>query len=289
MRAVLAGIGVREALGSVGAGTVTASFSKACYLDVAGTTVALVAPEVHPGPLHLLLDASPPRPRVGAPVTVDDSRVVVDGRAIELLGAAPWDGALPPDERVRARSATIARVAAAAATRSALRTEPFAGPAAIARDLVERGLLDDAARILAGLGPGFTPSGDDALAGVALGLRAAPPGSDDRRSPGPRAATRSRPSTICSPPSSPTTMAPRVRPPRRWPRSGRRQVRTCSRGSGGSSAATRSTRSRRSRDSSPPRPVPGRSSRASARRPTTGTVARSRDPWPRGALAATVR
>jgi hypothetical protein len=173
MRGVLAGLGAREILERGGAGSVMASFRAACYVEVGGAQVALVAPGVHAGPVHLVLDEDPPRPDPGRPVHVGAGELVVDGTTIDVAGAADWCGSLPAAPAVLEHASTIAAVAAEGARRSALWAEPFAEPAARARVRLDDGRLEEAARMLGGLGPGLTPSGDDALTGIVFGLRAA--------------------------------------------------------------------------------------------------------------------
>jgi hypothetical protein len=173
LRGVLAGLGAREILERGGAGSVMASFREACYVLVGGAQVALVAPGVHAGPTHLVLDEDPPRPEPGRPVHIGMGELVVDGTTIDVTLAADWSGSLPAAPAVIAHASTIAAVAAEGARRSALWAGPFAEPAARARVLLNDGRLEEAARILGGLGPGLTPSGDDALTGILFGLRAA--------------------------------------------------------------------------------------------------------------------
>ena len=172
MRASLAGAGAREALERGGDGAVIASFRLACYVRLEGGLVALVEPTVHAGPIHLVLDGAPPRAATGARVRVVPGAVIVVGEGIDVSGARSWWGLLPRPSSIRDHADAIARVAAPAAARSPLLSEPFRVPADGARKLLVAGLLEEAARRLVGLGPGLTPSGDDALAGVLFALRA---------------------------------------------------------------------------------------------------------------------
>ncbi|MGH2629129.1 MAG: DUF2877 domain-containing protein, partial [Actinomycetota bacterium] len=59
------------------------------------------------------------------------------------------------------------------ASRSSLHAEPYRERGARAHRLLAEGRVEEAARVLVGVGPGLTPSGDDALAGAVLALRAA--------------------------------------------------------------------------------------------------------------------
>ncbi len=172
MRATLAGQGAREALERGGRGAVVAAFRRACYVTVGEELVALVPPEVHPGPVHVILDGPPPRPRHGQAVESARGGLVVAGESIETVDIRPWVGMLPPPASVRSAAETVVRTAAGPADRSSLLADPFRGPASAARELIHEGRLAEAGRVLAGLGPGLTPSGDDALAGIAFALRA---------------------------------------------------------------------------------------------------------------------
>jgi len=173
MRGLLAGVGVGELLQRGGTGSVMASFRQACYVEVGGARIALVAPEIHPGPVHLVLEASPPAPEPGRPVRVWAGELVVDGTRIDVASARRWRGSLPAPAHVREHARQIAEVTEGASQRSALRLGPFVELAARARARVAEGRLEEAAGLLGGLGPGLTPSGDDALAGIVFGLRAA--------------------------------------------------------------------------------------------------------------------
>jgi len=173
MRGVLAGAGAREALERGGDGRVVASFRRACYLALGGGQIVLVAPGVEPGPVHVVLDAEPPRPEPGGAIRVTGTVLVVDGVRIDVGGATPWWGSLPEPVAVREHAFAIASAALEATPGSALLREPFEGRARRARTLLEEGRLQEAASGLAGLGPGLTPSGDDALAGIVFALRAA--------------------------------------------------------------------------------------------------------------------
>jgi hypothetical protein len=64
-----------------------------------------------------------------------------------------------------------AGVVAGCAARSALPGPAFAGRLRTAVRTVEQGDLEAAGHLLGGLGPGLTPSGDDALAGILLAAR----------------------------------------------------------------------------------------------------------------------
>jgi hypothetical protein len=155
-----------------GGGVVVASFSRAAWVRLAGGLVALTAPSVPPGPLHVTLDAPLPLAE-GAPVVRAGSRLEVGGSdVVELDGARPWTGSLPDPAEVRRAAGIAVRATAAAAAASALAAAPYLEPARHALDLLGGGDLDGVVTALAGLGPGLTPAGDDALAGMLFAVRA---------------------------------------------------------------------------------------------------------------------
>jgi hypothetical protein len=166
----LAGGHAAAALAS-GDGEVAAWFRKAAWLRLPGGLVALTAPAVPPGPLHVTLDRPLP-PARGAPVRRSGSRLRVGDFEVELGGARPWAGPLPDPGQVRRGAAVAVRATAAAAASSALNAAPYREPARDAVDRLRGGDLAGAVGTLAGLGPGLTPAGDDALAGMLLALRA---------------------------------------------------------------------------------------------------------------------
>ncbi|MDQ1393532.1 MAG: hypothetical protein QOF30_2509 [Acidimicrobiaceae bacterium] len=147
------GLGAAEAIASSEAGTVIARFAKAAYVKFPGGVVALTSPSVPIGPLHLrsLFEFShlAPGDRLVVP---DDWRQV----------AAIWQPELPDRRFVQLP------LLAAAASPSALLTEALVDRWQIA---ARQTSLEAVCRVLGGLGPGLTPSGDDALAGMLLAAR----------------------------------------------------------------------------------------------------------------------
>lgn len=167
MRAVTAGAGALEALSIPGAGRVLAGLAKACYLDLPGGLVALVAPGVAPGPLHVVLDSPPPRPPAGSRASVSAEGLDVGDDRLAVGAARPWRGRLPcPAELLAARPLLLDALAPLA---QRCLVPPARG--AYARGSLRVGDLPGAAGLLAGSGPGLTPAGDDALAGILFGLR----------------------------------------------------------------------------------------------------------------------
>ncbi len=90
------------------------------------------------------------------------------GPAVETVTL--WQGELPP------RRAINLELLAPIARRSALLAPPLARRW---RAATEQHDLAGACRILGGLGPGLTPSGDDALAGILLAARLGRPEAED--------------------------------------------------------------------------------------------------------------
>ncbi|MGH2770335.1 MAG: DUF2877 domain-containing protein, partial [Actinomycetota bacterium] len=171
MRATLAGAGAWEALSGPGEGRVLASFRNACYLAFPRGLAALVAPRVHPGPIHVRLDEPPPAMAVGTPVRMSDGWLLLSDCAAPVAGASVWRGRLPRPERFREVAGVIPDVVAEAAGRSLVSSEGELGDRC--RERLRAGDLEGLAVLLAGRGPGLTPAGDDALMGVLLVLRTA--------------------------------------------------------------------------------------------------------------------
>lgn len=153
MVAVLdAGLGATGAASATTSGTVVSVHRRAAYVRLGGELVALVAPGVDPGPLHVRCAALPVL-RPGEEVTADRGRLAGPGWALRLP-EEPWRGALPdPAALAGADDGTLREAASGAEV-------PTGGPAELAA-------------VLGGRGPGLTPAGDDVLAGVVLVARVA--------------------------------------------------------------------------------------------------------------------
>ena len=149
------GLGAEEVFAAGATGTVVALFSKAAYLRLPSGLVALTTREAPPGPIHARGRFPLHRFAAGDTFTVDLSRPTV------------WRGtALTP--AVLAAGAGTVRDILAGAPASALADPVFEPRRTRAEQFVERGDLAGAVDVLAGLGPGLTPAGDDALAGILL-------------------------------------------------------------------------------------------------------------------------
>ncbi len=193
---------VLEFLGAPRTGHVVATFARSCYLDLNGRTIALVAPDLHNGPLNLVVEPAPEFDQIAVGTWVSSTAQAVqlaEAFAIILHGAAVWDPVLPRLERTasvrlldqlqvlqdlvaaEAPAGGLARAGPGQAGGEVTVLEQSAGPALadLAQGLQREDatLVARAVRGLAGLGPGLTPSGDDILVGGLLAL-AVLPGAD---------------------------------------------------------------------------------------------------------------
>lgn len=166
MKATLAGLGAKESLAGGGEGRAIASFPKAVYVSLPAGIVVLVSPSVHPGPLYLVLDGPPPEVPPGAAVRAESEHLRVGAAHVTLGEARAWVGPLLSPAALGRGTALLAEMAVELGARSALHTDPFRNRAARARASLEAGDLAEVVALLAGLGPGLTPAGDDALAGL---------------------------------------------------------------------------------------------------------------------------
>jgi hypothetical protein len=125
-----------------------------------GEDLLMVVPHRAPvGPLTLLVAGlGEPGWKEGAPVRVEGDALVVAGTAIDLSDARPWDAADPGPLRDGWRAALAAAVAVVPVPDAAL---------APGLDALASGDADAGAALLAGLGEGLTPAGDDVLCGYA--------------------------------------------------------------------------------------------------------------------------
>ena len=148
------GLGAHEVLAAGGTGTVVAVFSKAAYLRLPAGLVALTTMAVPAGPIH----ARGPFPTCGLAA---GDRLAVQGSVagVDLAGARVWRGPPPDLDRFDARILDRAPASALAA---------YPDQVFRAVEHLAAGDLAGVVDALAGLGPGLTPAGDDALAGILL-------------------------------------------------------------------------------------------------------------------------
>lgn len=161
MRAVLAGPAARRALAGSGGvvGAVEVPLRRGGYVRL-GDELLMVVPHRAPvGPLTLLVAGlGAPGWTEGTPAGVDDGHLVIGGDIIDVAEVPSW-GAPAPGPRISGwREALRAAVAAVPGPDAAL------GPGL---DALAAGDMDRGVALLAGLGEGLTPAGDDVLCGVA--------------------------------------------------------------------------------------------------------------------------
>ena len=187
---------VHELLQAPHSGMVLATFARSCYLDLDGHVVALVLPELLDGPLNLIVEPERDFRFDHLPVreTVESSSVgilVGSGAEISVQQASIWEPRLVRWNSnhlspVRTNMHWVEEILLGEAREgsfSTYLTDP-AGLSMRARQgvsLLEEALrrrskvsAGEAARHLAGLGSGLTPSGDDVLVGTLLCLSVLP-------------------------------------------------------------------------------------------------------------------
>ena len=168
-------------------GTVVATFARACYLDLGGTIVAVVAPDLLNGPLNVVVTApaafSFEQLTAGQTVRISPHALDIGDRIrVDTTGTPVWPARLRAVARrdartLGARVAALEAILTEAPEESLARAERRPWRAAEAMSVLAEGLrrrnarmVREAAGRLAGLGPGLTPSGDDVLAGAMLAL-----------------------------------------------------------------------------------------------------------------------
>jgi Protein of unknown function (DUF2877) len=157
--AVLAGPGALRALRAGRSGRVELVFPRAAYVRLGAGWLMVAERGVPFGPLSLSvaeLDL-----RAGAPARLKGGRLLLDGAAVSIESVREHrPPPYPPScgDPGGVAEATAAVLAGCSPLPASLRP----GVAAL-----RRGRLADATRLLAGLGEGLTPAGDDVLAGYA--------------------------------------------------------------------------------------------------------------------------
>ncbi|MDR5702072.1 MAG: DUF2877 domain-containing protein [Armatimonadota bacterium] len=182
-------------------GTVIASFSRSCYAELSGQIVAFVSVELGNGPLNVVVadpavfrHLTPGTPLVVTRETIhfgSDLTIAWDKATIWEARYTPWNSFVPQRllQGLAAVRATLATEAPSESLARILEDTREAGGAfspmlvrareamRMLQEALERdspALAARAAKGLAGLGPGLTPSGDDVLAGVLLALAVLP-------------------------------------------------------------------------------------------------------------------
>jgi hypothetical protein len=162
-------------------GPVTAAFDTSFYVDIAGSLLCIGTEHLPMGPLTIRTRSSHGDIEIGNPVTVEigDCRIWRPPEPIRWTSETLTAGldSLEIKARQQAPAEGLLRLILDPA-RAAVGA-PFLRRAAGAIDRIEQGLLgdgtdqtalDDGVRVLIGLGPGLTPSGDDFLVGIMVAL-----------------------------------------------------------------------------------------------------------------------
>jgi hypothetical protein len=160
------GLGAEAVFSAGGRGTVAATFARAAYLRLPAGLVALTTFDVPPGPIHARGRVPIDRLSPGDRVTVGDGKVQAGDVSVGLTGAAVWHGTLPAPAALAAASDLALELLDGVPT--ALTAPLYEPRVRRSVECLERGDLAGVVEALAGLGPGLTPAGDDALAGILL-------------------------------------------------------------------------------------------------------------------------
>ena len=157
------------------AGSVVGTFSSGFYVRVAETLFAVGGQrKISPGPIHLTLKTLPRFPPEQSVVHFEPARLLIKTGIIDLTSAARYQPAQPLPARLRRIVPVLAKL-----------YTPDAVPQDIAHvwssteDAIRRCDLNEAQKLLQGLGGGLTPTGDDVLAGLLLFSHWADPGSNE--------------------------------------------------------------------------------------------------------------
>ncbi len=157
---VIAGQGVAAAHPDGAYGTVVGTFRHGCYVQVDGDMYAVAGPAVAPGPIHLIVEHSPPRVKEGLAVWRDGGRLRSTEWQIDLDWANVFEPQVPELHLATfALNALSHRLPVPDDLRSCWES---------LRQAVATDDLDAARVLLEGRGGGLTPTGDDVLAGILL-------------------------------------------------------------------------------------------------------------------------
>jgi hypothetical protein len=150
----------------VGPWKVMASFERAAYISHGAEIIVVTSRQVAPGPLYVTVDVDRLSAEEGATARFERDLLELGPHSVTLSSADVWTGGLPDPGRLSGNREAISAALDPVADQSALNAAPYSR---IADQGMERlGLLDfdGIARSIVGLGPGLTPAGDDALAGL---------------------------------------------------------------------------------------------------------------------------
>jgi hypothetical protein len=151
---------------SVGTRMVVASFTDATYISGGRRMMVVTSRRVSSGPTYVVVDSDDVAVEMGARVAVHPGRLELGNLQIALGAAALWTGELPDPQSLVAASDLVIDVLAPVARRSEITAAPYARHLGAACAALGQRDFDRIARSIVGLGPGLTPAGDDALAGL---------------------------------------------------------------------------------------------------------------------------
>lgn len=162
-----------DARGESRKGLVVGNFSCGFYVRLGQLFLAFGGPQIPPGPIHVILEETPPAPPERSIVHFTRDLIVTSASTFRLVEAEVYR----PTRYTRSDVFAMARTFAEADSLDI----PPNDLAEIWHDVVEAvssSNLHMARILLQGLGAGLTPSGDDVLAGILLFSHWVDPGSE---------------------------------------------------------------------------------------------------------------
>lgn len=155
------GVGVIHPHGATG--TVVGTFRHGCYVQVNGDVYAIAGPAVAPGPIHLVLRATPHPAPEGLKVWRDGGLLCSEEWWIGLSGSRVYAPVMPDPVTVRQGTPMLSEMLERLDVPGDLSSRwPQVRSAVAAGDLLR------VRELLEGRGGGLTPTGDDVLAGILL-------------------------------------------------------------------------------------------------------------------------
>ena len=151
---------------SVGTRAVVASFTDATYVSDGRRMIVVTSRRVPCGPMYVVVDTNDVTVEMGVRVVVHPDQLDVGHLQIALGTGAVWTGELPDPQALVAASGMIIDALSPVARRSEITDAPYARYLGAACAALGQRDFDGVARSIVGLGPGLTPAGDDALAGL---------------------------------------------------------------------------------------------------------------------------
>lgn len=144
-------------------GRVVGTFSTGFYVQTETSLFAIGGPRIPAGPIHLVLEVTPPPTIDESIVHIEPDRLWLDNFSIELSTAIRHY----PIKPTRSQIVSIASTLSSLDSMNSVPQDVIRVWASV-RIAVEHADLHTARRLLEGLGSGLTPTGDDVLAGLLL-------------------------------------------------------------------------------------------------------------------------